>query len=442
MISISKPPRGNLKSVRSRAVARAIANWLGPASSRTACLLLVVASTTVAADTDVGGHVKLRSLIQTFPESSLFRDFADRTAFDAAGDLRLNLKWRRDELTLEAHGELYGFYGDRIEFSRDFPQGLLALTPRFPDDRRRFFDLTTTLGDSGRAASVLRLDRLTLTHTTAKTVLRAGRQALSWGNGLLYAPMDLVNPFDPAQIDTEYKFGDDMLYGQFLRDNGDDLQGAVVLRRDPVSGDVESDQATLAVKYHGFLGEHEYDLLAARHYGDTVLAAGGVRSLGGAVWRGDVVLTRSGSRTTAQVVTSLNYSWVLFGKNMTGGLEYFYNGFGQSGEFDLSQDPELVDRLARGDLFTIGRHYLAGTLTIELTPLWTVSPVLLMNAGDPSALLQMVAQGSLTENVLFTGSVSVSVGPDGTEFGGIASGIPDRTLANGPGAFLQLAWYF
>ena len=29
-------------------------------------------------------------------------------------------------------------------------------------------------------------------------MVRVGRQALSWGNGLSYAPMDLVNPFDPA----------------------------------------------------------------------------------------------------------------------------------------------------------------------------------------------------------------------------------------------------
>ena len=60
--------------------------------------------------------------------------------------------------------------------------------------------------------------------------LRFGRQALSWGNGLFYAPMDLVNPFDPAAIDTEYKAGDDMLYLQYLQDSGNDLQAAVVVR--------------------------------------------------------------------------------------------------------------------------------------------------------------------------------------------------------------------
>ena len=36
------------------------------------------------------------------------------------------------------------------------------------------------------------------------------------------APMDLMNPFDPATIDTEYKAGDDMLYFQYLQDGGND----------------------------------------------------------------------------------------------------------------------------------------------------------------------------------------------------------------------------
>ena len=62
--------------------------------------------------------------------------------------------------------------------------------------------------------------------------MKFGRQAITWGNGLFYAPMDLVNPFDPATIDTEYKAGDDMLYLQYLQDNGNDLQAAVVVRRD------------------------------------------------------------------------------------------------------------------------------------------------------------------------------------------------------------------
>jgi hypothetical protein len=63
--------------------------------------------------------------------------------------------------------------------------------------------------------------------------------------------MDLVNPFDPASIDTEYKAGDDMLYVQYLQDNGNDMQAAYVFRRDVLTGDAKSDQATAAIKYQG-----------------------------------------------------------------------------------------------------------------------------------------------------------------------------------------------
>ena len=77
-----------------------------------------------------------------------------------------------------------------------------------------------------------------------------------------------------------------------------------------------------------------------------------------------------------------------------------------------------------------------------MTPLWTVSPVLLVNLQDPSSLLQVTAQGSLGDNAVFIGTLSVPVGPNGSEFGGIESGLPDRFLSTGPGIFLQFAWYF
>jgi hypothetical protein len=258
--------------------------------------------------------------------------------------------------------------------------------------------------------------------------------------------MDLVNPFDPATIDTEYKAGDDMLYAQYLRDSGDDVQAAAVIRRDASSGDVESGVATYAAKYHGFAGESEYDVLVAKSYGDTVLGAGFGRSVGGAHWGSDLVITDSGSDTYVQFVTNLSYSWVFKGKNMSGVLEYHYNGFGQSdGRYDpqsLAQNPELLARLVRGQLFTLGRHYVASSVLVEMTPLWTVTPVLLANIGDPSALLQLMSNYSLGDNMTLTGSINLPLGADGTEFGGIETGLPGSYLSTGPSFFAQFAWYF
>ena len=90
---------------------------------------------------------------------------------------------------------------------------------------------------------------------------------------------------------------------------------------------------------------------------------------------------------------------------MSGAVEYYYNGWGIAGGGygvdDLLANPELAQRLARGETFTLGRHYLAAGVTVEVTPLWLVTPNLFMNVADPSALLQVVVQHSLGDNLTF-----------------------------------------
>jgi hypothetical protein len=410
-------------------------------------LLLFLAAAALADESpyEVGGHTKLRFTGTAFPDDSLFREFAGSRSLDLGGDLRLNFKAEPGRWTFNADYQLIGLYGDRVEYTRDLPPAIDLLSPRLPDDRRRLFDFTKVMHDRDKAALLHRLDRFWAGYASEKTVIRAGRQAISWGNGLFYAPMDLVNPFDPAAIDTEYKAGDDMLYLQYLQDSGNDLQVAVVVRRNPLDGEVEQEQATVAAKYHGLAGGSEYDLLVARHYDDAVLGLGGTWSPGGAVLRGDLVVTDTDRDTYVQVVANWSYSWTFRGRNMSGALEYHFNGFGQrDGRYDpesLAGNPDLVARIARGETFTLGRHYLAGSVLIEMSPLWTLTPTVLANVTDPSALLQLVTSRSLSDNVTFLGSLNVPVGPHGSEFGGIESG-GDLYLSTGPGIFAQLAWYF
>lgn len=387
--------------------------------------------------TEWGGHTKLGATWQSLPDNSVLHDVIGGDALDSQGELRLDLELRKSGWSFDANYQLALLAGDSFEISSF--RGL-------PSDDHRLFDLTDVIDDGNRSALLHRLDRLWIGYANEKTVIRFGRQALSWGNGLFYAPMDLVNPFNPATIDTEYKAGDDMLYAQYLRDNGADVQGAFVIRRDLSDGDVHGDAATVALKYHGFAGAGEFDLLVAEHYGDTVLGLGGSHPIGGAHWSADLVYTDTDRDSYIQLSTNLSYSWVGFGRNMSGVVEYHYNGFGVSGgrydPLSLALEPDLVEKLARGETFTVGRHYLAGSITIEMTPLWTVSPTLLANAEDPSALLQLVTNYSLGDNMTLLGSLNVPVGSSGTEFGGIETGLPDRYLSTGVGIFAQLAWYF
>jgi hypothetical protein len=202
----------------------------------------------------------------------------------------------------------------------------------------------------------------------------------------------------------------------------------------------------LAFKYHGFLGSNEYDLLAARHYGDGLLAAGGAVDLHGAVARGDLTWTDTERDKVLSAVASLSYSWTWGGKNLSGVLEYYYNGFGQPagryGLADLARNPDLLARLERGELYSLGRSYLGASATIEATPLLHVTPNLFVNLQDPSALAQVVLQFDLAQEVLLLCALNLPVGPDGSEYGGIEAPVEGTYFSSGASLFAQLAWYF
>jgi len=411
-------------------------------------VILGLGATGAAQDTEVdfGGRLAGRLVLAGYPEGSLFRDLTGPRSLDGDLEWRLNLTVRRGPLSLEAGYQLVGLFGDTIDFTRDLPEGLRPLVGRYPRDDARLFDLTYVFRDEGRSAFVQRLDRLSAGYTGEKVVVRFGRQALTWGNGMIYTPMDILNPFDPAAVDKQYKLGDDMLYSQLLRDNGDDLQGVVVFRRNTGTGDVDGDSSSFALKYHALMGRGELDLLVARHFGEALVAGGGSLSVGGAVWRGDAVFTLTDEKTRLTAVTSVSYSWVWGGKNMSGVAEYFFNGFGQpDGEYDpesLAGNPELLQRLARGELFTLGRHYVVGSTLMELHPLFHLTPNVFVNLSDGSALVQIVTQNDLKQDLVLLGALGLPLGPDGTEFGGIETGVDGAPLSRGPSLFLQVNWYF
>jgi len=77
-----------------------------------------------------------------------------------------------------------------------------------------------------------------------------------------------------------------------------------------------------------------------------------------------------------------------------------------------------------------------------MSPLWTLTPSTLINAGDGSALVQLISQTSVADEIVLLGSLNVPVGPAGTEFGGIETGDDGPVLALDASLFVQLAWYF
>lgn len=388
-------------------------------------------------NTDFSGHVKYQFQASHYDNDSLFHKAFGDTSQQQQLATRLKLKWQQEGWAFNSDYQIIGQYGDLLNSDIQLP--FTDTTAIEQIDQRRLFNLSRELSSGEKQSTFHRFDRLNVSYTNQNTVVRLGRQAISWGNGLAYNPLDFLNPFDPATVDTEYKPGDDMLYGQYLINNGNDIQTIWVARKDPFTDQHDSDVDSHAIKYHGFIGANEFDLLAANHYDETVFGIGTTINVSEAIWRTDLSLANEFSW-----VTNLSYSWLGFGKNMSGFIEYFFNGYGvKESEYEnIGEHSELLEKLLRRELFTPGRRYAALSVTTEVTPLLHISNNLLINLGDHSGLYQLIARYNLADNWQLTGNVNFNIGGKGTEFGGFPVQGSEEYLSQRSGVFTQLAWYF
>ena len=161
-------------------------------------------------DWTFSGHSKFQYIHTRIPDDSVLQDISGDSLQDFNLEVRLQAAARRNRWGFMADLQFITVHSDKLSASDDLPLLLFPGADVINDDRR-WFNLTHVFHNEGKNATLARLDRISIGYTGDKTVIRFGRQAVSWGNGLLYTPMDIFNPFDPATVDKEFKSGDDML---------------------------------------------------------------------------------------------------------------------------------------------------------------------------------------------------------------------------------------
>ena len=133
-------------------------------------------------------------------------------------------------------------------------------------------------------------------------------------------------------------------------------------------------------------------------------------------------------------------------RNVAVTVEYFHGGFGiGDGDYRparLAAETELAARIARGELFTLARNYLAASLNVEMHPLWLLDTTLIANLDDRSRRLLLVSRHDPDPSMLLRVGLDLPVGDAGSEYGGVPSALPGKTLGIDAVLSAQLAWYF
>lgn len=376
-----------------------------------------------------GGHFKLRSTLSRSDEGSFYEAVDAGTYEDVNGEVRLKgTLFLGKRMYLEGHYETVYSAGDtrgaQSQLAGLLPQSSRDLFLTAPlDDERRFLDLTKTIDSDADSIWYHRLDRLCVYWTPDWGSFSIGRQALTWGNGYVFNPMDLVNPFPPTDIERDYKIGSDMVVASVNVGASGDLQLVYVPRKNPFTEKVSWDRSTLGGKIHFSRGTTEFDVMAMANYEDAVLGLGSRGYLGSAAWRWDATWTfvDAGLRKSGflSAVANLDYSWVWWGKNVYGLLEFYYSGLGDDDYGEALNDPALLGRLERGELYTLGRYYLSAHVSVEVHPLFNVYFTVINNLQDPSGIIQPRAIWSVSQNLDITFGANLYYGAKGSEYGGI-----------------------
>jgi hypothetical protein len=389
---------------------------------------------------ELDARLKWFGSLSALPEEDLQRQRSGTPAFDDNFDLRLMLRHRSGPFSVLADHSTTLVRGDSLATGAFG----VTLNQAAVSDSRRLLDLTWELSEGDNHLLVHRLDRLAVNYRQGPWGVTVGRQPVSWGNGLVFQPLDLFNPFAPTTVDQDYKAGDDLLLVERALSGGGNLQLLAVGRRDEL-GKRSASTASVAVKLHRFVGRGELEMVVARHLEDRVLGAALRFPVGSALVRSDLLATRLETGTwKLSGIVNIDYSLMLADRNLYLFGEYFHNAFGVE---RLPDDPAkyptaLIDRLERGEIFNLMRDYLAVGGTLEWHPLWSQSTILIGNFNDGSLLLQAQLSHEPGDHQRVDVGLVEPLGSTGDEFGGVPVAAERLTLGGGTRLYLRWAYYF
>ena len=404
-------------------------------------VLFFCVSPAIALSLEADFRFKWFTTSSKLPAHDVQNEVIDSPSVNSTGDLRMMFRQDAGPFRFLVDYSLILQNGDAILLQNAQDS---ALDQTVISDRNRWVNATWEVEDGAglHHQSLHRLDRAAIQLQQGDWSVTLGRQAVSWGSGRVFQPMDPFNPFSPTVVDRDYKPGNDLLLVERLFDNGHDMQLLHIARRDE-DYHVTNDVSSTAFKWHGMMRESEFEVLVAQHYGKGM---GGVTlrvPIGGAMIRSDVMASEliSGQWSVSGIVNA-DYSFMLGKFNSFVFGEYFYNDLGVSElPTRLEQLPvELAIRMERGEVFNLMEHYTAVGGNVLWHPLFDTSLTVITNLKDTSSLVSLSASYIPSDNQSLQVGWIHPLGRSGDEYGGIPV-FGEYTTGGASRVFLRWLYY-
>jgi hypothetical protein len=294
----------------------------------------------------------------------------------------------------------------------------------------RMYDLDHYLyggnySSDGSFAVAQNLDRLNTGFHIALTDVIIGRQAIYWGVSKAVSPTDFIAPYQFDEVYTEHRRGVDGVRVQVPVGAMSEVDAGWLFGR---NGHLSRDGSYLRGRI--YIARMDVMLLASEFRENLLIGASVNRALGGATAWLEAAWTRAGqfsddSLNTEDFLALSTGADYAFGGNPWVFLEYHLN---TAGSTDWGEYGDLAETKAyeTGGIYLLGVHYLCPGISLQVSPLVSVSGRALVNLFDPSAYVLVRGEYSVAQDVVVESGIFLGAGEDRSEFGGY----PDRAYTS------------
>lgn len=332
----------------------------------------------------------------------------------------ISLQAIRPKLELE-RGSKLGFvaHNELLSTSSTLPRDLIGNALSFGAGRRApvWLPLQWTAVNHSSYQLTDRVDWIYLRYTAGPVTLKVGRQPVTIGRGQIWTPEDLLGPFSPLQLNTEFKPGVDALRADWTLSENATLffMGTLGKRNPDHRFQVGLDGSAALTRFELTLGDARLGTMAGMVRGDVVAGLDFFVDLGhGADLHGEGTVTyipqadrrrygrhafnRALFGTTAEVASDLHIT-----------AEAYFNGSGAPRAADYV-DELSSPRLAVGEVYNVGRLYAGVAADWQIHPLLHGIFTALANLEDPSTMLAPELDYNVATNALLVLGAFIPIG--------------------------------